>query len=179
LRLARSDCGWRDWIAAACSVATDRLILQIIGAVRGRTEYGPRALGHRSLLCYPDTIVRHSLRPPAAVHGSAVASWRHWAGTGPALGWHWAGMGGTGPAAGQTRPLKPSQVPSMVRPVSPAPPLSIDDCQQNAPAACSRGMHAGLQYARGALYQCDYTNARVHEYERLLRCSSPTGSTRV
>ena len=30
-------------------------VRSIVGVVRGNTEFGPRALGHRSLLAYPDT----------------------------------------------------------------------------------------------------------------------------
>jgi carbamoyltransferase len=32
----------------------------IVGVVRGRTEVGPRALGHRSLLCYPANETLHA-----------------------------------------------------------------------------------------------------------------------
>ncbi len=33
----------------------------IIGVIRGRSEFGPRALGNRSIICYPDTIEKKNI----------------------------------------------------------------------------------------------------------------------
>jgi hypothetical protein len=50
-------------------------VQQIVAVMRGRQEVGPRALGHRSLLAYPDRSGRSTRRARAAAPTVGLVGW--------------------------------------------------------------------------------------------------------